>query len=333
MKKYCMMRARAVQADFHTQSEKKSTHSAWDFLHDFEEFPQGVQHIKLSSGIELLFMDFKTLAPARHIFSIDQAPLIFSFHLSGFGCAHMTYSLTHRVTVNGEPGKAIISFTPDSKCETKTLFGQHYRVLNIYISPSRLYSQLGEELDMVPCAMRPALEGSGALPYTRSAAMTVQTRVILDQIFNSPYQGVLWEMHLEYKSMELIIRQLYEAQGSEVTTRQSTLRPNDIERIREAEKILTSDLENPPTLEEMARRVGINTTKLKKGFREVFGTTAYALLREERLKRADRLLREDHMSITEIAHYLGFSDTSHFIREFSKHYGTTPGRFSRSYSR
>ncbi|UZJ40543.1 AraC family transcriptional regulator [Prosthecochloris sp. SCSIO W1101] len=278
-------------------------------------------------------MDFRAHMPVNHIFSIGQAPLIFSFHMSGFGCARMTYSLTRRETVNGEPGKAIISFTPDSRCETETLLGQHYRVFNIYISPSHLYSQLGEELDIVPRAFRPALEGSGTFPYIRSSAMTVQTRVILDQIFNCPYQGRLRSMHLEYKSMELIIRQLYEAQGSEVKVRQSTLCPSDIERIREAERILTNDLKNPPTLEEMARQIGINTTKLKKGFREVFGTTAYALLREERLKRADRLLREDHMSITEIAHYLGFSDTSHFIREFSKHFGTTPGRFSRSYSR
>ncbi len=333
MKKNWMMRARAVHADFHTQSEKKSIRSAWDFLHSFEEFPQGVRHIILPSGIELLFMNLKTHALARHIFSIDQAPLIFSFHLSGFGHARMNYSLTREEIVNGEPGKTIISFTPDAQCETETRPGQHYRVLNIYISPSRLYSQLGEQPDTVPRAMRPALEGSRTFPYTRSAPMSTQTRVILDQIFNSPYQGVLQDMHLEYKSMELIISQLYEAQGSEVATRQSTLRPNDIERIREAERILTSDLENPPTLEAMARQVGINTTKLKQGFREVFGTTAYALLREERLRKADGLLREDRMSITEIAHHLGFSDTSHFIREFSKHYGTTPGRFSRSCGR
>ncbi len=330
MKKYSTMGSGAAEAGLHTSGDEKNTRTAWDFVHAFGEFPQGVRHIILPSGMELLFMDFKTHAPARNVFSIDQAPLIFSFHMSGFGRARMTYSRTREETVNGEPGRTIISFTPDAKCETETLLGQHYRVLNIYISPSRLYSQLGEEPDMVPRAMRPALEGSGALPYTRSAPMSPQTRVILDQIFNSPYQGVLRDMHLEYKSMELIIRQLYEAQGSEVTTRQSTLRPNDIERIREAERILTSDLENPPTLEEMARQVGINTTKLKQGFREVFGTTAYALLRQERLRRADRLLREERMSITEIAHHLGFSDTSHFIREFAKHYGTTPGRFTRT---
>lgn len=325
-----MMRSGAVQAGFHTQGEKKSTHSAWDFLHAFDGFPEGVRHIILPSGIELLFMDFKTHMPANHIFSIGRAPLIFSFHMSGFGCARMAYSLTRRETVNGEPGKAIISYAPDSSCETEMLLDQHYRVLNIYISPSHLYSQLNGELDIIPRAFRPVFEGSGIFPYSRFAAMTAQTRVILDQIFNCPYQGVLRNIHLEYKSMELIIRQLYEAQGSEVKTRRSTLRPNDIERIREAERILTSDLENPPTLEEMARQVGINTTKLKQGFREVFGTTAYALLRQERLRRADHLLREDRMSITEIAHHLGFSDTSHFIREFSKHYGTTPGRFTRT---
>lgn len=328
------MGAKAVQADFHTQSEKKSTRSAWDFLQGYEEFPQSeTRHIVLSSGMELVFADLKTHMPASHLFVIGRAPLVFAFHVSGFCCSSVTYSRTRKENVYAEPGRVMISFTPDVKVETGILSGEYYRVLNIYIPPDLLYAWLGEDLDAVPLDLRPVLEGSGMLPYVRFSAMTVQTRVILDQMFNCQFQGALRSMHMESKSMELIARQLYEAQGSGVTTKRLTLCPGDIERIREAERILTSDLENPPALEEMARRVGINITKLKRGFREVFGKTAYALLREERLRRADLLLREDRMSVTEIAYRLGFSDTSHFIKEFSKCYGTTPGRFSRSCTR
>jgi AraC family transcriptional activator of pyochelin receptor len=48
------------------------------------------------------------------------------------------------------------------------------------------------------------------------------------------------------------------------------------------------------------------------------------------LNRARLLLEENRLSITEISHQLGYSDASHFVREFSRQYGTTPGRFARA---
>jgi len=48
----------------------------------------------------------------------------------------------------------------------------------------------------------------------------------------------------------------------------SPLRLADIERIHEARDILISNMQNPPSLFNLARQVGLNDTKLKRGFRQ-----------------------------------------------------------------
>jgi AraC-like DNA-binding protein len=132
--------------------------------------------------------------------------------------------------------------------------------------------------------------------------------------------------------MELIVRRIYEVFEAPSGKRMAKITTSDRERIHEARDILTGNLENPPTLTELSRRVGINTTKLKRGFRQIYGISPYALLRRERLRLACRLLGDKHPNITEISHHLGYCDTSHFIREFSKQYGTSPGRYAKTLS-
>lgn len=304
--------------------------SQWDHIRGLGgSAHSGTEHVVLSSALELLILDFTLGAPVSRSFSIDQAPLVFSFHLSGCGCAHVTHSLATRHTIHGRPNEVVVTFSPESGCRTELEACQHYRVLNIYAHPQRLHEKLAGMLDQVPHDLRNVLDGRNARPYTATSCITPETRLILEQIHTCPYKGGMKQLLLEHKTMELIFRQLYECRGVVRGKGISQLRPGDVERLHEARRILLGDIVDPPSLSELSRRVGINTAKLKTGFRQVFGTTVFGLLREERLVRSRRLLLEGRLNITEIGQDLGFSDASHFIREFSKRYGTTPGRFAR----
>lgn len=48
----------------------------------------------------------------------------------------------------------------------------------------------------------------------------------------------------------------------------------------------------PPSLLELSRLIGLNDYKLKTGFKEMYGTTVFGYLREQRLEKAYRLLME-----------------------------------------
>ncbi|MFE6076651.1 hypothetical protein ACFVQB_19470 [Paenibacillus sp. NPDC057886] len=49
-------------------------------------------------------------------------------------------------------------------------------------------------------------------------------------------------------------------------------------------------MEPPPSLLELSRLVGISDSKLKSGFKELFGTTVFGYLKEKRLDKARELL-------------------------------------------
>lgn len=90
---------------------------------------------------------------------------------------------------------------------------------------------------------------------------------------------------------------------------------------------LGRDLVCPPTLEELAARVGISHVRLNRLFRQVHGLTVFQWLREQRLQRARQELATTAASITDIALACGFSSASHFAERFRNRFGLTPTQF------
>lgn len=105
------------------------------------------------------------------------------------------------------------------------------------------------------------------------------------------------------------------------------LRPADLDRLHQAQEILLHDLENPPSLTELAQQVGLNDYKLKSGFRQVFGTTVFGYLHQQRMQSARNLLISTDLNITEIANQVGYTSLSAFSTAFKKFFGISPSRF------
>jgi len=75
---------------------------------------------------------------------------------------------------------------------------------------------------------------------------------------------------------------------------------------------------------ELARLAGLNDYKLKAGFRQVFGTTVFGYLRQQRLEQARQLLQAQEISVTEAAATVGYSSQGHFAAAFRKQFGINP---------
>jgi AraC family transcriptional activator of pyochelin receptor len=305
--------------------------SAWDCLNFWDMmFPASGEHKVLPSSAEVFFCDFTITEPLQVEYLYEQSPIVFTFWLSGIGRGHFSSSKHENESIELGPGKTGIHYSPGVRGRTEMPENQHYRSFSVYVSPSWLHRLLEEEKDLTPPDLRAVLEGTAREPYLLISDMSARVRMILDQIYACPHKGAYEKMFLENKCMDLILCRLEEHSKAGARTNHIRMSSRDIERIHEAKHIITDNLENPPTLRELGRMVGVNTTKLSYGFRELYGATAHAVLQKERLRRAGDLLAENRMNITEISQYLGFSDASHFVREFSKQYGTTPGKFAKS---
>lgn len=103
--------------------------------------------------------------------------------------------------------------------------------------------------------------------------------------------------------------------------------PRERKQLLAARERLLSDLSDPPTIEQLARETGLNQLKLKRGFKNLFGVSVYALFQRERMERARKLLLQ--YSVTETAMQLGYSNFSHFSTAFRKQFGILPSEARR----
>ncbi len=78
------------------------------------------------------------------------------------------------------------------------------------------------------------------------------------------------------------------------------------------------------TTSQLVRKSGMNADKLKKGFKEMFGTTIFDFYQGQRMEHARYLLYEKGLSVTEVSDMLGYSSISHFSTAFKKHTGLKP---------
>ena len=99
-----------------------------------------------------------------------------------------------------------------------------------------------------------------------------------------------------------------------------------LEKINLAQDILLSDLENPPSLTELAQRIGTNTNKLKKEFKAQFGVPVFKYLQNERLKKAYNLIKNEQKSIQEAAWAVGYDSLGSFSNAFEKKFGYRPSQ-------
>jgi len=99
-------------------------------------------------------------------------------------------------------------------------------------------------------------------------------------------------------------------------------------RVRQAAHFIEQRIDTPPTLDAIARYVGISGRQLERAFRAALGMTPMAFYRRIRLEYARWLLENGPAGITRIALDCGFSDGAHFAREFRAHYGVSPRRYA-----
>ena len=153
------------------------------------------------------------------------------------------------------------------------------------------------------------------------AFATPEMLAVIQQIINSGYNDELQKIYFDIKSSELLFLALRKIVPS---TNGQTMGTGDIEKIYAAKAWLKQNIDSPATLAEIAKAVGTNEFKLKKGFKEVFGTTVFDYLLKLRMERAMQLLKDTNKSIAEIAHLTGYSSHSSFTNAFTKHFGFSP---------
>ncbi|MGC1310555.1 MAG: AraC family transcriptional regulator [Phormidesmis sp.] len=271
------------------------------------------REIYLRQGMHLEISDYLHHRPMVVEFSDRPHPIELHFEISDEGAESTSESGHYWLYSSG--------FAPAKQ----TLYQSHPRSLSLslHIEPDVFKAVLGENAPIQLPELGSLLKPSDHPYASQRCRTTPAMQVILQQILNCPYVCAVWRLFLEGKVLELIALSLQASMPSRSVSAYP-LKPDDVDRIQQAKAILLQDLIHPPSLGELARQVGLNECTLKRGFRQVFNTTAFGCLQAQRLDQARLLLLAGDLQVQQTAHAVGYHSRSHFSAAFRKRFGVSP---------
>ncbi|MBY5827155.1 helix-turn-helix domain-containing protein [Rhizobium leguminosarum] len=98
---------------------------------------------------------------------------------------------------------------------------------------------------------------------------------------------------------------------------------------RRAKEMLDADHTDAVSVHEVALACGLSPDYFTRAFRASTGTTPQCWVQTQRIAKAKDLLDKPALALAAIAQLCGFSDQSHFSRQFSRHTGKSPRQWRR----
>ncbi len=163
--------------------------------------------------------------------------------------------------------------------------------------------------------------------FTKILPLCGKTRMVLEALLNHTYSDTLENIFVNAQTQMLLLYSLDCMLGEkeiDVVNCKFLANEADREKIIKARAVLIQHIGEPITIKELSRKVAINECYLKKGFKEMFGTTVFDFYQSQRMEHAKYLLYEKGLSVTEVSMLLGYSSISHFSTAFKKHTGLKP---------
>ncbi|MEA5618664.1 AraC family transcriptional regulator [Cronbergia sp. UHCC 0137] len=276
--------------------------------------------MKLSSGVWLDFSDYEyhqdlMVKTPAHDHSIQ-----FTIFLSGF----LYFDDVHP-NLGGTQSYFSGSGISPGYIE-KYRAGEGLTCVNVHIEPEVLKSFLLEDGQYNSDIQKLLFKGED-WKISFYPKVTPVMRSLAQQMWNVPYRGAAKRMYLQAKVFELVAMHLdWISAEQQPIHDKSGLKPETIACIHHAKEILTTQLEYPPSLCELAQQVGVSVRTLQRGFSALFNTTVMGYLTQQRLQKAEMLLHQGNYKVAEVANLVGYGHLGNFAAAFKRQYGITPSQ-------
>ncbi len=132
-------------------------------------------------------------------------------------------------------------------------------------------------------------------------------------------------LYLEAKAMEIaaLLLEYVQMYKGKVPSR---IQPEASGKIEKAKAILEDNLKHPPSVTQLAQRIGTNKNRLQAGFRLHTGLTVSGYLRSCRMNKALEILGDSDTAISEVARAVGYQSEANFYKNFKIMFSMSPGQ-------
>jgi len=205
--------------------------------------------------------------------------------------------------------------------------GHLHRFFTIELSAEYLRSQLGAVIEGLKPQIRDFLENpERARAIIEVGAMPAHLLNYRLYLLDPPVQQAAYEVWYQSKTIEILSHLFFQpnVQSELFCQRHQRLNRERCERVR---FLLERDIENPPSLNMLAKEVQCSSFYLSRIFVQQTGTSIPRYLRTKRIEKAAELLRGGKMNVTEVAMAVGYSSISSFNKAFVEQLGCCPGLY------
>lgn len=167
-------------------------------------------------------------------------------------------------------------------------------------------------------------------PQKLEVPFSLRTKAILYDIENSPFNDEPLATNQQDEYMQSCIVEFLEDyarihdQPPEARVHYGVLLKTFAERLLQIRSLIDEHHGRPMTIEQLAKKFGLNTRQLKTGFREMFNVTIGRYQLQRRMERAALLLVQTSKPIELICDMVGYDDRSSFTRRFKPIFKMTP---------
>ena len=222
-----------------------------------------------------------------------------------------------------------------------TLDGEVLQQSALLVNPGETITAHGEQTDHLVLTLAPAfvLDCAVRSRLTRAdARIDFRARVAHDdERLARLARDLADELFEETAGQEIVIAALVEQALVQLLRRHTNIRStNELElsraglvdrRIRRAVELMHAHMDRELPLEEIAAAAYLSPFHFARLFKKLTGASPHAYLANLRAARAQTLLAETDLSITEIGARVGYASSSHFAKAFRHATGLSPRAF------
>ncbi|MEO0898706.1 MAG: AraC family transcriptional regulator [Bacteroidota bacterium] len=192
--------------------------------------------------------------------------------------------------------------------------GEGFESYLLFLSDDYL-SKLASEMSWKPDKKRILI------PNLHILAQPSYTRIFWEGMEVLDEEGQLsWEI-IQLKIRELLaVLSAKEGSFADILHSLGTAAPKSLKAFMEA------NFDKPLTIEDYAFLTGRSESTFRREFKSKFAITPRKWIIQKRMEKAKDLLQKTQFEVGRVAIEVGYENTSHFIVEFKKHFGSTPSQ-------
>ncbi|APQ18161.1 helix-turn-helix domain-containing protein [Maribacter hydrothermalis] len=106
-----------------------------------------------------------------------------------------------------------------------------------------------------------------------------------------------------------------------------TLSAWELTSVKELSQFINNYPERNLTVTDLCRKGGLSPSKLQEGFKLMHGRTVIDYIREVRVRKAENLIKNTDLNISEVVYSIGFTSRSYFSKIFKSKYNCSPKQY------